>query len=198
MASSNTPEDNDELATAVGQYVPDEISLGKAAESAGMSRAGRIKKGTTRKGTQRYRCRNCDSIFNDLTETIFSERKLSLPEMFHIIRGVEEDKTAEIAQGFDRTYKTVLDFVHEVQDALDNDPEFDLTGVCEADEVYLVAGEKGLEQDEPRDRGLKKGKRDLRVRQTAGRDTRPSERWTSSVPRSWRSRRCRRGHRRIR
>ena len=76
--------------------------------------------------------------------------------MFHIIRGMEEDKTAEITQELDRTYKTVLDFVHELQDALDDDSEFDLTGVCEADEVYVVAGEKGLEQDEPRDRGLKK------------------------------------------
>jgi hypothetical protein len=49
-----------------------------------------------------------------------------------------------------------LDFVHEVQDALDDDPEFDLTGVCEADEIYVVAGEKGLDYDEPCDRGLKK------------------------------------------
>jgi predicted HTH domain antitoxin len=38
MASSTSPEANDELATAVGQYVLGEISLGKAAESAGMSR----------------------------------------------------------------------------------------------------------------------------------------------------------------
>jgi len=38
--------------------------------------------------------------------------------MFHIIRGMEEDKTAEIIRELDRTYKTVLDFVHEVQDAL--------------------------------------------------------------------------------
>ncbi len=61
-------------------------------------------------------------------------------------------------QELDRTYKTVLDFVHEVQDALDDDPECDLTGVCEADEIYVVAGEKGLDQNEPRDRGLKKGR----------------------------------------
>lgn len=40
MASStSSPEVNDELATAVGQYVLGEISLGKAAESAGMSRS---------------------------------------------------------------------------------------------------------------------------------------------------------------
>ena len=38
MASSTSPESNDELATAVGQYVLGEVSLGKAAESAEMSR----------------------------------------------------------------------------------------------------------------------------------------------------------------
>jgi len=38
MASSTSPDPNDELATAVGQYVLSEISLGKAAESAGLSR----------------------------------------------------------------------------------------------------------------------------------------------------------------
>jgi hypothetical protein len=78
--------------------------------------------------------------------------------MFHITRETEEDKTAEIIQEIDRNCKTVSDFVHEVQDALDDDPAFDLTGVCEVDEMYVVAGEKGLDQDEPRDRGLKKGR----------------------------------------
>jgi hypothetical protein len=67
-----------------------------------------------------------------------------------------ESTTEQTTHKHDRTYKTVLDFVHEVQDALDDNPEFDLTGVCEADEVYVVAGEKGLDRDEPRDRGLKK------------------------------------------
>jgi predicted HTH domain antitoxin len=38
MATSPSPDENDELATAVGQYALGEISLGKAAESAGMSR----------------------------------------------------------------------------------------------------------------------------------------------------------------
>ena len=118
--------------------------------------ADTIKKGTTRKGAQRYQCKNCNTIFNDLTETIFAEHQLSIPEMFHIIRKMEEHTSNDIFQELDRTYKTFLDFVHEVQDAIDDDPEFDLTGVCEADEVYVVAGEKGLDQDEPRDRGLKK------------------------------------------
>ena len=118
--------------------------------------ADTIKKGTTRKDAQRYHCHDCNSIFNDLTETIFSGHQLSIPEMFYIIREMEESTTEQTYQELDRTYKTVLDFVHEVQDALDADPEFDLTGVCEADEVYVVAGEKGLKQESPRERGLKK------------------------------------------
>jgi len=55
--------------------------------------------------------------------------------MFHIISKMEGHTTDGIFQELDRTYKTVLDFVHEVQDALEGDPEFDLYGVCEADEV---------------------------------------------------------------
>jgi predicted HTH domain antitoxin len=38
MASSTGSDASDELATAVSQYALGEISLGKAAESAGMSR----------------------------------------------------------------------------------------------------------------------------------------------------------------
>ena len=38
MASSTSPDPNDELATAVGQYALGEISLGKAAEQAGLER----------------------------------------------------------------------------------------------------------------------------------------------------------------
>lgn len=38
MASTSSPEPNDELTTAVGQYVLGEISLGRAAEITGISR----------------------------------------------------------------------------------------------------------------------------------------------------------------
>lgn len=69
---------------------------------------------------------------------------------------MEEHTTNEIFQELDRTYKPVLDFVHEVQDALDEDPEFDLSGVCEADEIYVIAGEKGENQESPCERRLTK------------------------------------------
>jgi len=88
-----------------------------------------------------------------------------------ITLAIEENKRAQITKEFGQTYKTVLNFVHQVQDVFDDGPEFDLTGFYEIDEIYLQGGEKGLDRDETRDRRLIKGTRNLRVRQTAGRDT---------------------------
>lgn len=78
--------------------------------------ADTIKKGTTTKDAQRYQCHNCERTFNDLTGTIFAEHHLTLPEMFYIIRKMDETKTAQIARQLDRSYGSILDFVHEVQD----------------------------------------------------------------------------------
>ena len=69
--------------------------------------ADTIKKGTTRKGAQRYQWKNCNRIFNDLTETIFAEHQLSLPEMFHIISKMEDHTTNDILQELDWTSKTL-------------------------------------------------------------------------------------------
>lgn len=92
-----------------------------------------IKQGTTRKGAQRYMCHDCDRSFNDLTGTIFAGRGLSLPEMFYIIRAMDETETAQIARQLDRSYKSVLAFVHEVQDASGGDSEVDLSAIREAE-----------------------------------------------------------------
>ncbi len=45
-----------------------------------------------------------------------------------------------------------------MQEVSDNIDEFDLYDVCEADEVYVTAGERGLEDEDgsPRERGLSK------------------------------------------
>jgi transposase-like protein len=120
--------------------------------------ADTIKKGTTRKGAQSYRCQACESIFNDLTGAVFADHQLTLPEMFHTIRGMEEHRANEIFQELDRTDKTVLDFVHEGQDTRADDPECALPGGCDADAVYDVVGGTGLEAEDgsPRSRGLAK------------------------------------------
>lgn len=83
-----------------------------------------IKKGTTGKGAKRYWCHECEQTFNDLTGTIFAEHRLTLPEMYYIIREMDHQKTAEIARQIDRSYQSVLEFVHEVQRASEGDVEF--------------------------------------------------------------------------
>lgn len=81
------------------------------------------KKGTTKKDTQRYRCQECECIFNDLTGTIFGGHRFSLPEMFYIIISIEELDSAKIARQLDRSYQSVLNFVHEVQSTREENPD---------------------------------------------------------------------------
>ena len=47
-----------------------------------------IKKGTTGKGAQqyRYRCKECETYFNDLTDPFFEHRKFPIEEMFYMIK----------------------------------------------------------------------------------------------------------------
>ena len=82
-----------------------------------------IKKGTTSKDARRYKCHSCGSKFNDLTGTLFAGHRLSLPEMFHIIREMDETETAQIARRLGRSYKSVLEFVHKAQEIRTRDTE---------------------------------------------------------------------------
>jgi transposase-like protein len=74
-----------------------------------------IKKGTTSKGAQRYKCHGCDGKFNDLTGTVFADHQLSIPEMVHVIREMNTTEVTRMARRLDRSYKAVLKFVHEVR-----------------------------------------------------------------------------------
>ena len=110
-----------------------------------------IKKGTTGKDAQQYRCKECETYFNDLTGTVFENRKFPIKEMRSV-------PTARIAEDLGRDSDAVLDFRHTVQEACSEIDEISLSEVCEADEIYVTAGEKGVEKEdeEGRDRGLKK------------------------------------------
>jgi transposase-like protein len=74
-----------------------------------------MKKGRTDKSAQRYRCSQCGSYFNDLTGTVFAGHQLSVGEMYHIIREMDRQPVRRITEDLDRTYKTTLEFVHEVE-----------------------------------------------------------------------------------
>lgn len=90
----------------------------------------------------------CETYFNDLTNTIFGQHRFGLEEMFYTVKEMRSEPTAQIARDLDRDYEAVLNFVHKVQDVSGEIDEFDLYGVCEADEVYVTAGEKGLEDED--------------------------------------------------
>ncbi|MDR5655798.1 IS1 family transposase [Halodesulfurarchaeum sp. HSR-GB] len=74
-----------------------------------------IKKGRSRKGAQRYQCQDCERVFTDITGTFFAGRQLSIAELCYIVDRVGTATTTEIARPLDRTYKTVLNVVHDVQ-----------------------------------------------------------------------------------
>ncbi|EMA13994.1 hypothetical protein C435_16220 [Haloarcula marismortui ATCC 33799] len=129
--------------------------------------ADTIKKGTTRKDAQRYRCQDCESIFNDLTGTVFAEHQLTIPEMFHIIRGMEEHTTNEIFQELDRTYKTRLPRILSLTF---------LVSVRLTKSMSLLARRDSKIRMEVRaSADFQKRTRNLRFRQTTRRNTRPSE-----------------------
>lgn len=75
-----------------------------------------IKKGTTGKDAQKYRCKECDSWFNDLTGTLFEHHKFPVEEMFYMLKEMRSMPTAQIASDLERDEEAVLNFVHEVQD----------------------------------------------------------------------------------
>ena len=117
-----------------------------------------VNRGTTGKDAQQYWCKSCGTYFNDLTKTIFGQHRFGLEEMFYIVKEMRSEPTAQIARDLDRDYEAILNFVHKVQDVSGDIDEFELSDVCEADEVYVTAGEKGLEDEDgsPRERGLSK------------------------------------------
>lgn len=75
-----------------------------------------IRKGKTSKGARRYLCHGCGRKFNDLTGTVFAGHRLTLPEMVYIGRQADQTTTAEIARRLGRSYKSILEFVHEVSE----------------------------------------------------------------------------------
>jgi len=50
-----------------------------------------VKRGTTRKDAQQYWCKDCETYFNDLTDTIFGQHRFALEEMFYIVKEMRSE-----------------------------------------------------------------------------------------------------------
>ena len=74
--------------------------------------------------------------------------------MFYIILSMETKSANQISRELGRDYESVLNFVREVQELAKRIGGIRLEGICEADEVYLNSGDKGVKEENPRKRGL--------------------------------------------
>lgn len=110
----------------------------------------------TYKGKQRYLCRNCNSTFNDMTNTPMSRTKF--PEKWNpfvecMLKGYSLRKSAEIVGV---SYVTLFYWRHKILAALTQTDEKPFEGIVEMDETFFLHSEKGkknLKNRKPRKRG---------------------------------------------
>jgi len=105
---------------------------------------------------QRYRCENCDRTFNDQTATVFEHSAVALKKWFLAVYTYIRFNTSlrQLDVEIDVSYKTIYRRVQRFLRALDA-PLPQLEDPVEIDELYVKAGLKGRERDQPsRSRGL--------------------------------------------
>jgi len=105
---------------------------------------------------QRYRCKNCQSNFDDLTNTIFAHHHQPLRKWVLCLYLMGLNLSNEqIAQELDLNKDDVHQMTTQLRTGVvDLKPEPQLEGAVECDEVYIVAGHKGhpeavKKKDEP-------------------------------------------------
>jgi transposase-like protein len=131
-----------------------------------------VKFGSQREHINRYLCRKCHRLFNDLTGTIFENSKLQLREWFYMARELQRNTSMnQISKDLNRKYDNVMNACHKIMNStFMNKFVGVLEGETETDEMYIPVGEKGTKQTKrpPRKRGLK-----LRGRGTYAKDKPP-------------------------
>ena len=117
--------------------------------------ASRIHKdGYTDKGAANYHCLNCGRYQWPHEDNIWA---LPIEEMFYILKEMENKSTLQISKELGRKYDSVLAFVREMQEIAEKiEGKISLKDLVEIDEIYITAGEKGIKQDRPRRRGLRR------------------------------------------
>ena len=99
---------------------------------------------------QRYRCKDCGRTFNDKTGTIFAHAKIGLGTLLFTFYSLLRFNTSirQLDAETDVSYRSLLHRVEQFARTLDA-PVLNLTGPIEIDEVYISAGLKGRERDQP-------------------------------------------------
>src|SRR5512135_1174907 len=99
----------------------------------------------TQRHRQRYRCKTCDSRFDDLTGTVLAghHQPLRVWVLCLYFMGLNLSNR-QIAQELDLAESDVQAMTNQLRSGITAKlPPVTLDGVVEADEVYVVAGHKG-------------------------------------------------------
>lgn len=79
-----------------------------------------VRNGVRKDGVQQYRCKSCETSFNDRTGTVFSSTRMRLEECFYILESLEEDESVNsISQDLGRSWKTVNDFIRRLEQGIE-------------------------------------------------------------------------------
>ena len=70
--------------------------------------------------------------------------------MFYVIKEMRSVPAAQTASDLERDYEAVLNFRHGLQELCGELNGLTLSDACEADEIYVIAGEKGIEEEDDR------------------------------------------------
>lgn len=97
--------------------------------------------------SRRYSCNSCGLNFNDLTGTVFANKKLPVGEIFYIIMNLDKKSVQRLSDELGHKWDSVYRVAHEFRESLlDKSTDPVLKGDVEIDEMYQSAGEKGLKK----------------------------------------------------
>jgi len=134
--------------------------------------SGLHRDGYTDKGAAKYHCLNCGRYFNDLTKTIFEHHKFPYRgAVLHLEGNVVQEYIADINGAREEVRFHIGFRKRGARDCGEDRGKINLRDLIEIDEVYITAGEKGIKQDRPRRRGLRRrGRGTYEGRQTTSAD----------------------------
>lgn len=94
---------------------------------------------------QHYLCRSCDKAFDDLTKTVFAghHRPLSVWMLCLYLMGLNLSNR-QIADELEMSETQIHEMTTTLRSGIvAQEPQIELSGTVECDEVYVVAGHKG-------------------------------------------------------
>jgi uncharacterized protein YlaI len=102
-----------------------------------------ITKRTTGKRARQYRCEECETYFDDLTDSFLEHRKFPIEEMVSTITERRSVPTPQSTSDLDRDDEAVSNFRHDLRELSGELTELTLSDLCEVDEGAVTAGENG-------------------------------------------------------